>query len=382
MARISRTRALLARYATFVKEVARFVRQCLGNKKIVVISEQNILSMPISFRAQALVVSLAVVFIVWVSYSSGKYFAYKDVISDKEQEIWLSHATNENLQYQVFDLHRNLTKLNKYFENIPSYQLASRSELEKEVVNRLDFVGLDEQLVEAGGVGGILDNIRNKMVEIRAKVIERIESLELVIQMTGMTVEDIARNDKQLRKMLKENKRTANTGGAYIPVEGSLEGETFDTKHFDKEVAYLMTLEKAVKRFPLVAPMDKFRITSGYGKRIDPLRGTLAMHRGTDFVGPYKAAVKSSADGVVVYAGRKGAYGFAVEIDHGSSIVTRYGHLNRVLVKKRQKVKRGQVIGVQGNTGRSTGTHLHYEIRVDGKSLDPEKFLEAGKYVF
>ena len=100
-----------------------------------------------------------------------------------------------------------------------------------------------------------------------------------------------------------------------------------------------------------------------------------------DFVGAYRAEIYAPAPGKVVRAGRNGAYGLFVELDHGNGVTTRYGHLAKILVKRSQLLKRGDALGLQGNTGRSTGAHLHYEIRYHNKPLNPYKFIKAGAYV-
>jgi murein DD-endopeptidase MepM/ murein hydrolase activator NlpD len=106
------------------------------------------------------------------------------------------------------------------------------------------------------------------------------------------------------------------------------------------------------------------------------------MHRGVDLAGPVGEDIYAAADGVVVAAGyHSGGYGRFIEIDHGAGIVTRYGHLSRIGVRKGDAVKRGEDIGGMGSTGRSTGSHLHYEVLIDGDQVNPMPFLEASDYV-
>ena len=106
------------------------------------------------------------------------------------------------------------------------------------------------------------------------------------------------------------------------------------------------------------------------------------MHKGLDFVGATNQSIISPASGKVILAGRYSDYGNAVVIDHGFGITTRYGHLSSIKVQKGQTVQKGQVIAAQGSTGRSTGQHLHYEVRYRGTPLNPKKFLEAGDFLF
>lgn len=116
-------------------------------------------------------------------------------------------------------------------------------------------------------------------------------------------------------------------------------------------------------------------VTSTFGMRIDPFTGLAQRHAGIDFSAPIGAPVVATADGTVVYSGPKGAYGKVVEIDHGHGLLTKYAHMSEIEVRLGQKVHRGQPVGAVGNTGRSTGPHLHYEVRLNGLAVDPQRFL-------
>jgi len=132
-------------------------------------------------------------------------------------------------------------------------------------------------------------------------------------------------------------------------------------------------------RAPLVG---EALVSSPFGYRIDPFLGKPELHPGVDLVQDFGSAVRATAGGRVTHAGPMGGYGDMVEIDHGNGLVTRYGHLSEILVSEGDEVAPGAPIGRLGSTGRSTGPHLHYEVRVDGEPVDPERFLEAGQPLF
>lgn len=132
---------------------------------------------------------------------------------------------------------------------------------------------------------------------------------------------------------------------------------------------------------PSVQPVDKLAFTSNFGIRTDPFRGTAAMHAGVDIPGPVGTPVYATADGVVDRAERAGGYGNLVEIDHGKGIATRYGHLSKILVDPGTHIHRGQLIALMGSTGRSTGPHLHYEVRIDGHAVNPAPFLTNADFL-
>lgn len=140
----------------------------------------------------------------------------------------------------------------------------------------------------------------------------------------------------------------------------------------------LDSLESAVISIPSLQPVAEMRLTSSFGVRSDPFRGTAAMHAGLDIPGPVGTPIYATADGIVSRSQRAGAYGLLVEVNHGKGIQTRYAHLSKLLVQPNTRVRRGQIIGLMGSTGRSTGSHLHYEVRVDGRAVNPMPFIQAG----
>jgi len=133
---------------------------------------------------------------------------------------------------------------------------------------------------------------------------------------------------------------------------------------------------------PSDKPVKTAAFTSGYGLRSDPFRGAAAMHAGIDLAGPQGTPIYATADGQVINAGwNSGGYGNLIKVDHGRGIETRYGHLSQVLVHAGQQVKRGQLIARMGSTGRSTGSHLHYEVRIEGKPVNPIPFMKSTDYL-
>jgi murein DD-endopeptidase MepM/ murein hydrolase activator NlpD len=138
-------------------------------------------------------------------------------------------------------------------------------------------------------------------------------------------------------------------------------------------------LQQGVAAIPSAFPLhNAVNFTSAFGVRSDPFRGRAAMHPGIDLAGPMGTPVYATADGIV---GRSewnsGGYGNLVEIDHGQGIQTRYGHLSQRIAQPGQRIHRGDLIGLMGSTGRSTGSHLHYEVRIDGRAVNPVPFLQA-----
>jgi murein DD-endopeptidase MepM/ murein hydrolase activator NlpD len=139
----------------------------------------------------------------------------------------------------------------------------------------------------------------------------------------------------------------------------------------------MSSLERGLQEIPQVMPADIKSISSGFGYRRDPFNGHAAMHSGLDFRAPYGAPIHAAADGTVSFVGTQSGYGNVVEVSHGNGMITRYAHMSRFVARVGQEVNAGEVIGRIGNTGRSTGPHLHFEVRINGRAVNPRPFLET-----
>ncbi|PBC04986.1 M23 family metallopeptidase [Mesorhizobium sp. WSM3860] len=171
-----------------------------------------------------------------------------------------------------------------------------------------------------------------------------------------------------------------DVGGPLVPLDSSM---IFDSKvkELDEALDALDQVKKEARKLPLSNPAPGHTVTSPFGVRTDPILGTAALHTGMDFRAPIGMPAKVTAAGIVTKAGWNGGYGRMVEVDHGNGFATRYGHLSEIDVTVGQKLAAGDVIGKTGSSGRSTGPHLHYEVRHNGEAVDPLRFLAVGKKV-
>ena len=177
----------------------------------------------------------------------------------------------------------------------------------------------------------------------------------------------------------------AGIGGPFVPVSLPSETQSFERALTRVNVAraYAEKLSATLATVPVREPVaGDIDFSSPYGVRVDPFLRVPAMHTGIDFRGTYGEAIHATAAGTVTSAGWSGGYGQMVEVDHGNGLATRYGHLSQIDVHVGQTIRIGQVVGRLGSTGRSTGPHLHYETRVDGEAVNPEKFLKAGASLY
>lgn len=194
------------------------------------------------------------------------------------------------------------------------------------------------------------------------------EAIETILRRTGVDVDVAAAEPASDADAI---------GGPYVEPESA---EQFDASmnNLDMALNRLEKMRDTAKELPFGNPAPGRDITSRFGNRADPFLGRLAMHAGVDFRFAPGDEIRCSGAGKVIAAGAAGGYGNMVEIDHGNGISTRYGHMSRVLVSVGDTVETGDVVGLAGSTGRSTGTHLHYEVRRDGEAVDPMRFLNAG----
>ena len=207
-----------------------------------------------------------------------------------------------------------------------------------------------------------LDRIRR----LTSGATETADEIETILQCNGVAISP-AQIDAEEQDI----------GGPYVDPQPA---EAFDTSlnGLDSALNRLETARETARRLPFGNPAPGKDITSRFGNRRDPFLGRLALHAGIDFRSPIGGEIRSTGHGKVITAGPGGGYGNMVELDHGLGFTTRYGHMSRVLVKVGDVVETGDVIGLSGNTGRSTGPHLHYEVRRYGAPVDPIRFLNTG----
>jgi murein DD-endopeptidase MepM/ murein hydrolase activator NlpD len=209
--------------------------------------------------------------------------------------------------------------------------------------------------------------------QIEEAMLVSVEPLDAMFRAAGMDPE---------RLLATVREGYSGTGGPLMPLQFSTRGEEPDADTL-RANQILSAMDRiniyriAAEQVPLSVPvLSSFRFTSGYGQRWGRL------HAGTDFAAAIGTPVYATADGVVTHAGWSSGYGRLIKIRHANGIETRYGHLNAVRVSVGERVSRGERIGDMGNSGRSTGPHLHYEVRVNGEPVNPMTFIRAGRNVF
>jgi murein DD-endopeptidase MepM/ murein hydrolase activator NlpD len=237
------------------------------------------------------------------------------------------------------------------------------------------------QFAKVQGVDSALVRLQTSLDQVERRQMAALSSAEDGVEsrlrrMRGV-ISDLGLNMAQLEAATPRS----GMGGPFVPVKLSADAGAFERQLYRINInrAQMQRLNQTLALVPYRKPVvGEVEFTSGFGVRSDPFLGRPAMHTGLDFRAAQGDPVRVTANGKVVSAGWAGGYGRMVEVDHGNGLSTRYGHLSEIGVKVGEYVKIGQVIGAVGSTGRSTGPHLHYETRIDGEAVDPQKFLRAG----
>jgi murein DD-endopeptidase MepM/ murein hydrolase activator NlpD len=232
-----------------------------------------------------------------------------------------------------------------------------------------------------------LSNLREQLASLRSRqdsLVTRlsqgtgssIDEASRVLKMTGLNLDMLVSRAAHL------DGKTIGQGGPFLRAVRAEDPLALKVAILDSRIERWRYLRIVFHHIPLAAPLEHYRLSSPFGIRRDPMTGRLAQHNGMDFAYQINTPVLSTAPGTVAFAGWRGGYGWLVEINHGLGLRTRYAHLRKILVKRGDKVEHRQKIGLLGTTGRSNGPHVHYEILIDGKPVNPANFIKAGKYVF
>jgi murein DD-endopeptidase MepM/ murein hydrolase activator NlpD len=237
------------------------------------------------------------------------------------------------------------------------------------------------KFAKAGSFDSVLGRLQTSLDKVESRQLAALNSAEDSLESRMRRMRGVFSDlGLDIAQMEAATPRTG-MGGPFIPVKLPADAGPFERQLYRINVtrAQVDRLNRTLALVPYRKPVvGEVEFTSGFGIRSDPFLGRPAMHPGLDFRAATGDPVRATANGKVASAGWAGGYGRMVEIDHGNGLSTRYGHLSEIGVKVGEPIKIGQVIGQVGSTGRSTGPHLHYETRIDGEAVDPQKFLRAG----
>ena len=357
---------------------------------------------------------------IWATWSTYVFVYHRPMLQTRTAQL---EEMREKYAHHMIDLQTYLGKYNELTKNINVIddkllkdKKLTDSAREELVNNRLktwgelDFLRtrLAEMFTDAdyapeytkvSDLAVEYELTRAENIEIKKRDIEILENVAKILEADTKILDSVSKlageQTAELRTELKQVRGTLATLGLTEDTlvknankySNQLVGAVFNPLEIDKEldekyqklandITLWNGLSKLKKILPLGAPVKNVRVTSKYGKRKDPFTGETKQHRGIDFAGKIGTELMAVAPGRVISAGERVGYGTTVEIDHGVGFTTLYAHLSKIMVSRGDWVRPGTVVGLGGSSGRSTGPHLHYEIRYKGDPFDPEKFVK------
>ena len=382
------------------RSASSFLSKFFKSRNIIVISEHKVGHYSVGTGTQLLLTAAVAGFICWASYATGSYMAAKHALREKDQKIMVVNLERKKMGEDVSLLKQDLMARKEK----PSLSESSRSILSHYPDNPAEvsaFFSLSQEKLgalepalgqqEGGNVAELKQQLKKMETEnrllvsaIRSKTQGKIRDLEEVISMTGLNAEKLqqamAEEAKKSGKGDSQKSGGFGSGGPFIPTSETQAVVEKESALFG-DVDKMVNLHEVVSRLPISKPVAGAQFMSPFGTRVDPFTKRLATHTGLDLAGAAGAKIMCTSAGKVKFTGRRGSYGNMVEVDHGFGISTVYAHLSQINVTEGQRLTRGQVVGIQGSTGRSTGPHLHYEVRINNRPVNPKKFIEAGSNV-
>ncbi len=322
----------------------------------------------------ASVVGLWLVVTLGMAINQVSVTAQRMALSQQEAKVESAEERVANYRDSIDEVAKDLDRRQKMLESLSDQYLGDVPEAKAETPATAKSTDEDKTVKTISAVvpeAAGLARVEVRQIQFAEKMtkvaLARTSKAEAAIRQFGLNPDVLARQARSAQ------------GGVFEPFFGSTKKDVRDPR-FLKLAASLSrmdAMERALAAIPTSMPAAAVMMSSGFGFRSDPFTGAGAMHAGLDFKGPVGTPILAAAHGRVTFAGFNGGYGKTVEITHANGLLTRYAHLSGVHVTRGQMVHRGLQIGRMGSTGRSTGSHLHFEVRLNGRAINPRKFLEA-----
>lgn len=389
----------------------------LADKEIIFRSAGRAKVFNISHRLQVWTLALLTALLCWSAYNYHNYHVSAKIIHRKDKELDRTRDAYIDLMSDVSVLQSNLKEVMASVEEAGSglKEISAYKNKAKEVENKMKTLAdsqawfkqekftekitkkevllqkelaVRENAVLREKIAYLAPQIENLQKNVKGLESAEIAILEKIEKLSGQEIDKIKNSLTEINNTLKVQKQYFNPlsnikdgkGGEYVPLEGTIISQQLQDKISltFKQIEKLESYKTAIKSLPLGSPVYRYRLSSAFGGRSDPFKKVLARHKGIDMSASIGSRVSAPASGKIVTAGYQNGYGNLVVIQHGNGFVTKYAHLNKIYVKKGDKVEYNQAIGEVGKTGRATGSHLHYEILYNGYNVNPLTFVNIG----
>jgi len=400
--------------------VAAFIRRNFPERHIIFKDHRRVVCLKVRTSHQLVAAGALAGCVVWALAATGAWIYGATILASKEKEIAVRAAEIDDMKTNYQQAFGKLDEFQSIFSGITCeitdiqdslLRITEKSVASPKAKPSMPHLDPDASKCRSGGAAitraistapvldtssedtqrivGVLPESAGDRDNLQRRVNQLTESLEKLRESHGAFLRHSAditalRIDQLERTLASVGVSKFGRGGPYValPRDGSLPSDDFNpVSLFNSHADRLDNLAVVMKSLPLAEPMDEYELTSSFGARNDPINAMTGIHEGLDLGAPIGTPVEATGDGQVVWAGWRDRYGNLVEIDHGNGLHTRYGHLSKVMVTVGAKVGRGSVIGLVGETGRTTGPHLHYEVRMGDQATNPMKFIAAGQHV-
>ncbi|MEM6492914.1 MAG: peptidoglycan DD-metalloendopeptidase family protein [Pseudomonadota bacterium] len=331
-------------------------------------------SSKLQITAAGSVLAIGLVWLTSLAVMAWNQHVAEANLASFEQERAQIASKEERLEAYGSDLDRVVEELGARQKALDSMLPLLPDEIRDAGVNVTDSSEETAQTVEK--IGELFPEARG-LAEIEARQIAFVENLTRYADWRAKRAVAAMRKLNLDPKMLVRNIDRSAMGGPFVPVTSAAHELDPRFERLGLSLSRMAALERALDGIPQVVPHANQSITSNFGYRRDPFNGRAARHPGIDFRGKVGSPIYAAAPGTVVYAGWRGGYGRLVEIRHDNGMVTRYAHLSRIDTRVGQTVSAGQTLGGLGSSGRSTGPHLHFEVRINDRAVNPRPFLET-----
>lgn len=384
-----------------------------SEKEFIIRSNGQTKVFKISPRVQWIVFVTMIVLGIWGAHSYQMYSVSDRIISYQERKLGETRSAYVDLMSDFVTVHKNISALVQNFGQVSSSQkkddldeYLKKAEVIEEKIRQItakeDWIN-EQDLSEKSALKDALIH-RDVAIEEKKLLEEKVAHLqEMVASLQAFEMDILKKIETLSNKDIDKIKSTISTvngelkkrgkyynplanskknskGGLYVPDNIALGQNQELMDQVNKTFGLIddnSYYQEALRRIPLGKPVWSYWLSSPFGKRTDPFNAKSARHKGVDLASNKGNKIKTMADGKVTRAGTASGYGKMVEIDHGNGFKTKYAHMNAIYVQKGEEVVLGQAIGEVGNTGRSTGPHLHYEVLYDGVHMDPMVFIKA-----
>lgn len=328
-----------------------------SKKEIICISNNGIKSKKFGFMSILFGFSM----FLWAAFTSASYFQMRQILITKELEISKLKTNKQNLLVNVKLLEKSVNNIETFIVSLNKYDRFSS--VSENLISEENLYNSDKN------VNIVLNRLRDNVKNVNSNLVARIKGIEDVKNKLNL---------KNGVELVSYNQNSNDIEFDDQVVNKDVQDSIILKKTLDNNIENLAKLESFINTMPFSEPMDYGYVSSKFGKRLDPFLKIPREHHGVDLVGSYMAKVYAPADGKVIFVGQKTGYGNVIMIEHEYGVKTVYGHLSKFFAKVGDNIKRGDVIGNQGSTGRSTGQHLHYEIVMNGERYNPMNFIKFG----